>query len=282
MAAVYKLFCVDSLAVLSRVFHFCLGHRVAGAIEGCADRVITYCLYRRNPLLQLFYLGIVLGAYGLVVLYGYPMLPCHYMPLWHRWTAAAAVGVCLYLWWLACTVSPGLIEPETLYRYAHNYVPDKYLYPPGRLCPTVGIVKPARSKFCKLMGCHVARFDHFCPWLNQAVGMENYRYFLAFLFAHCLLLGYGSLGMAGLLLSEVHEKDLWNARFFNSQTGRHVTGSWRVIGQYLMHHHWGVVSVFFLCGVMSVVLLGFTLYHLYLAARNEVGQGACQDTRLAN
>jgi hypothetical protein len=46
--------------------------------------------------------------------------------------------------------------------------------------------------------------------------MENYRYFIAFLGAHCLLLTYGSCAMALLLASEAVEKDLMKAQFWSA------------------------------------------------------------------
>ena len=57
------------------------------------------------------------------------------------------------------------------------------------------------------------------------MGQENYRYFLLFLAAHCLLLGYGSLGLAGLLASQCVEQDLFNVQFYDSRLGRAVPGS---------------------------------------------------------
>jgi len=262
-------FVFDSLPKgLSKGLHCILGKRAASALEGCVNGAITWGCYKRNPLLQIFYLAVVLGAYAGVVTYGYPMLPCRYLPTWHKYTAAGAVAFCLYLWWLACTVSPGIITAENLDDYAYNYMPEKYLYPAGRVCPTAKFVKPARSKYCRLMGAHVARFDHFCPWLNQAVGMENYRYFLAFLFAHCLLLTYGAVGMTGLLASDAVERDLFNAEFYNSSTGVRTKASWTVVLHFLIFQHWGVFAVALLCGVMAIVLLGFTVYHLWLASRN--------------
>jgi palmitoyltransferase len=37
----------------------------------------------------------------------------------------------------------------------------------------------------------VERFDHHCIWINQCVGLRNYKYFLAFLFLHAWLCTYG-------------------------------------------------------------------------------------------
>jgi hypothetical protein len=60
------------------------------------------------------------------------------------------------------------------------------------------------------------------------VGLENYRFFLGFLAAHCALLTYGSLGMLGLLASECVEKDLFNAEFYNAKLHRAVKADWKV------------------------------------------------------
>lgn len=40
--------------------------------------------------------------------------------------------------------------------------------------------RPLRSKFDAETEHVVARFDHYCPWLNNAIGAGNYRSFVAF------------------------------------------------------------------------------------------------------
>jgi hypothetical protein len=39
-----------------------------------------------------------------------------------------------------------------------------------------------RAKYCKELDCTIERFDHFCPWTGNAVGVRNYPAFFAFLF----------------------------------------------------------------------------------------------------
>lgn len=245
----------------------CCGRNAAGRIARTVDSSVTWLCYTRNPIMQGVYLSVVLGAYSVAIVFAYPRVPATLLPWWHKVTAAVFVTVCLYLWWLACTVSPGIITEDTVQRFA-NYEYDDVLYRRGRKCRTTGLPKLPRSKFCRYMQANVARFDHFCPWLNQAVGQENYRYFLLFLCAHVALLAYGAFCLGAILLSYVYDKNLFDAHFYSPKEQRVVQASWRVILQYVMFNNWALFGVFVLCSVMAIVLACFTGYHLWLAAQN--------------
>lgn len=68
---------------------------------------------------------------------------------------------------------------------------DELIFFKGMECRTCRLPKPARSKHCSVSGHCVLLFDHYCVWLNNAVGYYNYRWFFAFLVSICWTLLYG-------------------------------------------------------------------------------------------
>jgi len=49
------------------------------------------------------------------------------------------------------------------------------------LCHTCHIVRPLRSKHCRVSRKCVRDFDHYCPFVQNTVGQGNYRYFFLYL-----------------------------------------------------------------------------------------------------
>lgn len=50
-----------------------------------------------------------------------------------------------------------------------------------RVCTTCKTVVPRRSKHCKELDRCVYRYDHYCPFIGNAVGLDNHSFFLVFL-----------------------------------------------------------------------------------------------------
>ena len=60
----------------------------------------------------------------------------------------------------------------------------------ARKCLSCDMVKPVRTHHCSICQRCVFLMDHHCPWVNNCLGLENYRYFLLFVFYLMLGCGY--------------------------------------------------------------------------------------------
>lgn len=108
------------------------------------------------------------------------------------------------------------------------------------LCHTCQIVRPPRSKHDRVSGKCVLLFDHYCPFVDNTIGLENYKYFYLFL-----------VSMFWALLSFVITLYMYLHRYTKTHT-----------------MPWG----FFLMGLeVSLTLLpitGMALYHTQLSMVN--------------
>lgn len=48
----------------------------------------------------------------------------------------------------------------------------------SKICTTTWVLKGPRTKYCRRTGACVDEFDHFCGWLNTAIGKGNHRAFV--------------------------------------------------------------------------------------------------------
>ena len=237
----------------------------------------NYVAFKPNPILQTVYALLVFGGYGLVLWEAYPQIPNYYMAGYHKYIGIAVVTGTMWAWYKSCTVSPGYIT-ATNYKQYDNYAVDKMMYQPDQyytykdgqgneLRPQ--IPKLPRSKHDAITGKVVARFDHFCPWLNNPVGECNYKYFLLFLFMTAFMLSYGTAASLSVVATYIKKEKLFDARYVNKVTGEIITASKHMVFQYCMHKQQKMMMLLFLCGIMGIVVFGFFSYHIYLVSINR-------------
>eukprot|EP00574_Skeletonema_japonicum_P008687 CAMPEP_0201729680 /NCGR_PEP_ID=MMETSP0593-20130828/19736_1 /ASSEMBLY_ACC=CAM_ASM_000672 /TAXON_ID=267983 /ORGANISM="Skeletonema japonicum, Strain CCMP2506" /LENGTH=785 /DNA_ID=CAMNT_0048222065 /DNA_START=74 /DNA_END=2431 /DNA_ORIENTATION=- len=73
------------------------------------------------------------------------------------------------------------------------------------LCHTCRIVKPMRSKHCRVSRRCVLNFDHHCPFVGTTIGLYNYIYFYLFLVCFCLM----ESGMITSLIIFIHRSKIF-------------------------------------------------------------------------
>lgn len=269
----------DDAGVLGRSAHFlsrtlpasfmacARAARLAWLANGISDGVHWF-FYKRHPIILIAYLVLVIGAYGLFIVHGYHRIPNPYLSGEHKYIALGVAAVCLYTFYMACASDPGTVTPDNAAQYEALYPYDAFIYPSGRACVSCLVPKVARSKHCRVCNRCVSKFDHHCIWLNNCVGERNYRWFLSYLTANCVLMVYGVVGALSVLWSDVVQHRLFEARFVNQDTGEIISAGWGIVLRYLLHTNTEIFMVLVLCAVMGVVIIGFTGYHYWLAAIN--------------
>ena len=106
------------------------------------------------------------------------------MSSYHKYIGYVGFASCVISWRYAMTTNPGIITKTNIQRYDH-FPYDHLLFTPDRICSTTGVRRLARSKYDRFKyKQNVARFDHYCGWVYNSIGEENYRFFLLFLLVH--------------------------------------------------------------------------------------------------
>lgn len=87
-----------------------------------------------------------------------------------------------YVFYKTVTADPGYIPVDKTFQY--NSIVDlteKEKLDSSTLCTSSLIKRPLRSKYCGTSKRLVAKFDHYCPWVDNAVGAGNHKYFILYL-----------------------------------------------------------------------------------------------------
>eukprot|EP00523_Entomoneis_sp_CCMP467_P003043 CAMPEP_0168754908 /NCGR_PEP_ID=MMETSP0724-20121128/19761_1 /TAXON_ID=265536 /ORGANISM="Amphiprora sp., Strain CCMP467" /LENGTH=374 /DNA_ID=CAMNT_0008803437 /DNA_START=68 /DNA_END=1189 /DNA_ORIENTATION=+ len=234
-----------------------LGKKNAKVLEWISDRSLT-----------LVYIVVVGGSWSVIFNYVYPWITSQgYVSQHHKTVGYFVFVACALSWRHASTANPGIITKKTLSLYDH-FPYDDLMFVAGKKCPTRHIPRLARSKYDRYKyKQHVPRFDHFCGWVFNTIGEENYRWFLLFLTIHVGMCIYGTFVLCGLFHGHIVQKDLYSVTFFNRATGEEIApGNLWFLAQYLFHKFFVESAVLVLMAVMSVALGGFLLYHIWITS----------------
>lgn len=89
----------------------------------------------------------------------------------------------IYYFIKSSNMDPGCISKETNVENIQSTIINllnERKFDSNNYCIYSNIRKPLRSKFSKEKKLNIARFDHYCPWVNNNIGVRNHKLFFAF------------------------------------------------------------------------------------------------------
>lgn len=230
-------------------------------------KIEHYCCERPNPILQLFYLGILGVTYYIIVKSSFRYIPGYYVNELHRYISLFAVGMGVLLFLLTSFSDPGTVNAENVSQYLSAYPYDNIIYV-EKECSTCKIKKPARSKHCGICNRCVARFDHHCGWMNNCIGEKNTRYFMAFLFWHFLICLYGATVLGLIIAGQLKEHRIIYILTVYYGIENSFSSLYSHVVQWLLGSCNTQILMIVFLAVMSLLLAGFFGYHTRLCLTN--------------
>uniref|UniRef100_A0A1I8PRL7 Palmitoyltransferase n=1 Tax=Stomoxys calcitrans TaxID=35570 RepID=A0A1I8PRL7_STOCA len=121
-----------------------------------------------------------------------------------------------------------------------------------RFCDKCRIIKPDRCHHCSVCGTCVLKMDHHCPWVNNCVCFNNYKFFVLFL-------GYALLYCLYVALTSLeYFIRFWRSEFL--EQGELTSG-----GMGRFH----ILFLFFVSLMFAISLVSLFGYHIYLVLKNR-------------
>ncbi|XP_068439029.1 palmitoyltransferase ZDHHC4 isoform X2 [Clinocottus analis] len=163
---------------------------------------------------------------------------------------------------------PGTVTKKKIAGQLSIYPYDRKLFHPGVSCETCQLIKPARSKHCRVCNRCVQRFDHHCIWVNNCIGAQNTRYFLLYLFSVCAMAGDIAVLTGDMLFHAVLRSGLLRASYVDEYGQQQPAGPLFIV----QHLFLTFPRIVFMLGFVVFVfflLAGYALFHSYLALVNQ-------------
>lgn len=97
--------------------------------------ILTYIIYKKNPLVQMVYLLVAVGGFFIYVTVGFfKYIPGPYVGGYHKTIAPLFVLACYYSFYVASTSDPGILTKGTLKQALKRFQFDGQMYLKGAEC----------------------------------------------------------------------------------------------------------------------------------------------------
>ncbi|KDO25919.1 hypothetical protein SPRG_08860 [Saprolegnia parasitica CBS 223.65] len=221
---------------------------------------------RKNAALML---GVNVGStFWLLLVFGVELYPR--VSTWAtlvQCALALGIPICLYV---TATRDPGFIPTSYEERLQNiRALVDLKSRSDIKLCTTCVQRRPLRSKHDAELNMCVARFDHYCPFVANAVGANNHNYFFGFLFFAVAAIGFELL----LLTSYFRDEGIGALNYGDMP--------------FVLFHDYPVVTAAFILASVHLLwigyLFGFNVYGILFSwTTNEVVLSQRQPNPSAN
>ncbi|KAK9679921.1 palmitoyltransferase swf1 [Basidiobolus ranarum] len=254
----HQFFTEDFIDILQDGIKRLLGRRLYGLLK----KIFTYVAFEANPLVQVLYLALL--TVGVYVFFkdGWTKIPGPYASETHRYFIPPVVFITYLSFALVSFSNPGVVNESNVRRACEMFSYDYINFKP-KTCTTCCLQKPARSKHCSMCKACIARSDHHCIWVNNCVGLNNHRYFIAFLSSTAITCIYASVMIAKILYGEIARQDLLNSWYWDPDTRQRVQVTlFKALSMVINTNvNLGALGIF--CALCSIIVTVFFLAHLY-------------------
>ncbi|KAG5355123.1 Palmitoyltransferase SWF1 [Yarrowia sp. B02] len=180
---------------------------------------------------------------------------------YYAWLAPVAYTILVVSFVLATFSDPGVITKQNHAQILGQFAYDEVLFLEDMECSTCKFAKPARSKHDRFTNKCVAKFDHYCLWINNTVGLYNYRWFLFFLLGNVWTLCWGALLAALKMVVMV------DAEFKNNPHPPNVFKRWWYVILINENKRVGIIFLISLStGALACAFTAMHFYYIYLGA----------------
>lgn len=177
-------------------YRACYGRGGRQASSGnVVQELIESLFMKRNPAFQM-----LMTVFTVVIPLSYLAWRGHEIPTAEQAAVFGTFLVSNSAFFRAALMDPGEVTQENFDSECERYPYDAFWYPKDDCdCKYAKGPRPARARWCHVSQRLVSKFDHYCIWLNNAVGRRNYVWFLAFLLTSSVAMTVISLVIYRLL-----------------------------------------------------------------------------------